>query len=87
MVSDLSFSGAGKVGTRPQTEDFRGTDVSADVLTLTNTSTSSQESVYVNGVRQTTTTDYTASHLTASSTITFTYTPVSTDYITVCYFI
>ena len=52
--------------------DCSGSDGAENrVLTLSNASISSQEKVYLDGVLLTRTTNYTPSHLAASSTITF----------------
>jgi len=83
----LEHRPAGRVGTIPQTENFRGSDAVSDVITLANTQKSTKELVTVNGVVQTITEDYTVSHKSSSSTITFTYALAAEDFITVRYFV
>ena len=80
-------------GITPQSEyklgsNCSGSDGAANrVLTLANTSTSSEERVYLDGVRLKQTTDYTPNHLSASSTITFIVKVWNTQKIEVDYFI
>jgi len=80
-------------GVAPQSEyklgsDCSGTDGATNrVLTLANTAVSSQERVYLDGVRLQQNTDYTVSHLSASSTITFIVPVWNTQKIQVDYFI
>jgi len=76
----------------PNIENLRGSNANGSdggtsrVITLNNTATTKQENVFLNGVRQTLTADYTVSHLSASSTITFVGNLYNADYITVLYF-
>jgi len=77
----------GGSGFNPRTENFRGSAVIASVLTLSNTDTSSQESIVINGVTQTVVIDYTISHSASLSKITFITQIVDGDYISVRYFI
>ena len=90
--SDLTLIDAGKAGTIPKRDNFRGSDLSgADpsanrVATLTNTQTSAQESVFYNGQLLTITEDYTVSHLSSSSTVTFLGIVSNNDFITARYF-
>lgn len=74
---------------RPTEQKFRGSDATGGgtILTLSNIKLSKSENVYLNGVRQTGAgVDYTASHLAASSTITFVAALDPVDYISVVYF-
>ena len=80
------------VGNTPATENKRGSDCSDDnsdigrVLTLTNTSTSSEEMITLNGTVLVITVDYAISHLSSSSTITFVGQIFDADYIGVRYY-
>lgn len=80
------------VGSTPNTENFDGSDCTGSdeaanrTLTLTNTATSQNEMITVNGQVQTITTDYTISHNSSSSVITFVRTIFNSDKIDVRYF-
>jgi len=80
-------------GVAPQSEYKLGSNCSGSdgatnrVLTLANTVLSSQERVFLDGVRLQQTTQYTVSHLSASSTITFLVSVWNTQLIQVDYFI
>ncbi|MHA1409341.1 MAG: hypothetical protein ACTSQY_03295 [Candidatus Odinarchaeia archaeon] len=82
----LEHTQAKGIGRVPQTENFRGSDATAKVITLTNSSLSSKEIVTLNGQVMTITEDYTVSHLAASSTITFVDALDAADFITVRYY-
>ena len=88
-----SGSGGGG-GLTATTEEKTGADCSGSsgstnrILTLTNTSLSSTELVTINGVTQSARAgDYTASHLAASSTITFLGEIYNDDELTVRYYV
>jgi len=80
-------------GIQPRSEYKLGSDCSGSdgdtnrVLTLSNTSLSSQERVYLDGVRLQKDTQYTVNHLNASSTITFLVKVWDTQKIQVDYFV
>ena len=80
---------SGGTGSYPATERKRGSDGASGntVFTLTNTHLSREEIVTVNGIRQVGGgVDYTASHLAASSTITFGVGLNNNDYVDITYF-
>lgn len=89
-----SGGGGGGGGLTATTEEKTGADCSGSdgstnrVLTLTNTSLSSTELVTINGVTQSARAgDYTASHLSTSSTITFLGEIYNDDELTVRYYV
>ncbi len=79
------------INMQENTENKRGSDCTGSdgatnrVLTLTNSRLSSNEDVFVNGIRLTINVDYTITHNTSNSTITFLGEIYDSDYITVRY--
>lgn len=81
-----------KTGNPVTIEEYAGSDCSGTdggtsrVLTLVNTELSEDESVYLDGVRLDEGTQYTASHLSSSSTITFLVPVFDTQTVAVNYY-
>lgn len=79
-------------GSTPNTENKRGSNCSGSdgnsnrILILSNTATSTNEMIVLNGQVLTLTEDYTMVHNTVSSTITFIANIDDTDYISVRYY-
>ena len=81
------------IKTSPIQESYTGADCSGTdgasgrVLTLANTSTSATEAVFLDGVRLVRNTQYTVSHLSSSSTVTFLIAVWDTQSIIVDYYV
>lgn len=68
-------------------ENYLGSDVSGSVLILQNSSLSSSEDIFINGLLQRRTVDYNVTHLSIFSTVFFIYPVLPTNLITVQYLV